>query len=179
MIRFGLCVAATMMAIGGCPNNDCVKTPATEPVELGVEIPIPDEGATHVPFGTTVCYEANPPASGNHWPSPADPGFYETPLQEEYWVHNLEHGYVVVLFDCRGDCDETLLDSLRQFADNAPASEKYGYAKIVITPYDGLPQPALLTAVAWGVQLHLGEFDEAALLAFVGRYQDQGPEDAP
>lgn len=144
----------------------------------GSEIEIPNEGAAHVESGTQVTYQANPPASGPHWPSPAAPGFYEAALDEEEWVHNLEHGYAVILFDCRGECDPELLDALRELADTAPPSSIFMYAKIVVTSYDGLPEGVLITAAAWDVQMHLSCYDEAALLDFYNRHLDQGPEDA-
>lgn len=160
---------------GNTNDNDGGVTP-------GVEIAIPNEGAEHVAAGTQVEYAANPPASGSHWssadpPAPVEPGFYVDALEEEQWVHNIEHGYVVILYDCKGECDEALLSSLADFFDAAPPSETFDYAKLVIAPYDGLP--FALTAVAWDVQLHLETFDADTLLAFFEKYQDEGPESAP
>ena len=69
--------------------------------EAGVEIMIPNEGAEHVPVGQQVTYQSNPPASGPHWSqtgiAPVPAGFSETAIEEEQWLHNLEHGYVVLL----------------------------------------------------------------------------------
>ncbi len=161
--------------VGNTNDNDSGVTP-------GVEIAIPNEGAEHVAAGTQVEYAANPPASGSHWssadpPAPVEPGFYVETLEEEQWVHNIEHGHVVILYDCKGDCDEALLSALADFFDAAPPSETFDYAKLVIAPYDGLP--FALTAVAWDVQLHLEAFDADSLLAFIEKYQDEGPESAP
>jgi hypothetical protein len=172
----GLTAIAAAMLIGGCPPQNSIPDPAA--VELGIEIAVPNEGATHFPTGTDLTYDSNPPASGPHWPNPAQPGFYDTRVPTEQWVHNLEHGYVVILFDCRGKCDAALLQELQDFAATAPASAIFGYAKIVVTPYDGLPENALLAAIAWDVQLFLDAFDQAALLDFFNRHQDQGPERA-
>lgn len=170
---FLMTAAATL--VGGCPSGTSNPEPAG-PVELGVEIAVPNDGAAHFPTGTDLNYDHNPPASGPHWPNPAQPGFYDTTVPTEQWVHNLEHGYIVILFDCRGTCDSVLLQNLQNFAASAPASAIFGYAKIVVTPYDGLPENALLAAIAWDVQLFLDSFDQAVLLEFFNRYQDQGPE---
>ena len=43
-------------------------------------------------------------------------------MPTEQWVHNLEHGYAAVLYDCRGDCDEALLQNLESFVATVPAS---------------------------------------------------------
>ena len=171
-----LSLSVLILLIPGCPVPPAGDCPAAGPVELGVEIAIPNEGANHSPQGTQLTYAANPPASGPHWPSPALRGFYEAPLDEEFWVHNLEHGYIVVLFDCNGPCDPALLDQLRALPGILPDSQTFGYEKVVITPYDCLPSPALLTLVAWDVQLHLDHYDEAVILDFYNRYLDHGPE---
>lgn len=167
---------------GGNANDNSSTNDNSGLPPLGVDIDIPDEGHAHVPAGTQVTYVANPPASGSHWsslnpPAPASPGFYDERLEEEQWVHNLEHGYVVVLYDCKGTCAESFLDDLRAFVDSAPASEKFGYAKLVVAPYDGLPYR--LTCIAWDIQLHLDAFDGAVMSDFYERYLDHGPEDAP
>ena len=150
-------------------------------VEAGVEIVIPNEGAEHVPVGQQVTYLANPPASGSHWSeagiAPVEAGLYETALEEEQWVHNIEHGDVVILYDCHGPCQPALLDDLQGFFDSTPPSELFGNIRLVIAPYAGLPFS--FTAVAWDRQLHLETLDEAALLDFYDRHVDQGPEQVP
>lgn len=174
---------------GGCPPTENGNTggnqnvdgngSASGAVRLGEEVAVANEGEQHLPTGVQATYASNPPASGPHWPTQPRRGFFETAVEEEEWVHGLEHGYVVVLYDCDGECDEGLLAELERFARNAPASAIWDYPKIIVTPYDGLPEPAKITAVAWDVQIHFDAFDESSLLAFFERYQDQGPEDAP
>jgi hypothetical protein len=86
---------------------------------------------------------------------------------------------VVVLFDCDGECDPALLAQLQELVETAPPSTVFDFAKIVVTPYEGLPEPARITATAWDVQMHFDAFDEEALLGFYERHLDQGPELAP
>ena len=172
----GCLALVSVVFVAGCPQPMPGNCPAVPTVALGVEIPIADEGALHFPTGTQLTYAANPPATGPHWPNPAARGFYEAALDEEQWVHNLEHGYVVILFKCDGECDAALLDQLRALPAALPDSAVFGYEKVVITRYDCLPSPARLTLIAWGVQLHLDAFDEAVIRDFYVRYLDQGPE---
>jgi hypothetical protein len=161
----------------GCPQSAPTGCPGDDgPAELGVEVTVPDEGNAHFPQGTQLTYAANPPASGPHWPIPAARGFYDAALDEEQWVQNLEHGYVVILFDCGGACEEALLEALRALPASLPDSAVFGYEKVIITPYDCLPAPARITLIAWGVQLHLPAFDEPAIRDFYERYLDRGPE---
>ncbi len=100
----------------GATDDDNGDSNGGDGVEPGVDIMVANEGAAHVPVGEQVTYQANPPASGSHWSqggvAPVAPGFYETAVEEEQWLHNLEHGYVVVLYDCRGPCHAELLDDL-------------------------------------------------------------------
>lgn len=171
--------ASLALLSAGCPSGDIGSGDGGG--EPGVEFTIPDEGNAHVPAGQQVTYVANPPASGPHWSqggvAPAPAGFYETTVEEEQWVHNLEHGHVVILYDCGGECPAALLTDLQNFFDAAPPSSTFGTTKLVITPYDGLP--FILMAIAWDTQLSLAAYDETALLDFYTRHLDQGPELAP
>src|SRR5262249_30025704 len=62
--------------------------------------PVADEGAFHMPFCTPIAYNHNPPASGNHWPWPAPWGVHTSIVPREWWVHNLEHQGIVLLYNC-------------------------------------------------------------------------------
>lgn len=132
---------------------------------------IPPEGDQHVPQGTSVNYRTNPPSSGPHYSdaglAPIAPGFYEQPVAPEVWVHNLEHGDIVVLFDCEGDCPPDLLEDLQSFLDSRPSTS-------VVTRYPGLPVPIM--AVGWQVQRSFNSFDLAGLQAFHDRRVGQAPE---
>lgn len=133
---------------------------------------LPTEGDLHVPQGTTLNYRDNPPASGPHYSgtgvAPIAPGFYADPVRPEVWVHNLEHGDVVILFDCPGDCDPGFLQSLQGFFNSGVSH------KLVITRYPGLPSPIM--AVAWQVQRSFDSFDAVELKAFHDRRVGQAPE---
>lgn len=141
---------------------------------------VPNEGAAHVPQGTNVNYAANPPASGSHYSAasvaPIAEGFYATAIRPEIWVHNLEHGDVVILYDCAGNCPMELLDQLRSLIDAASPSA-FGTKKLVLTRYPGL-RPSIM-AVAWNVQHDFERFDNAGLLSFHRRHVAQGPEGGP
>lgn len=132
---------------------------------------IPSEGEQHVPQGTGVNYSAIPPASGPHYSgaglAPIAPGFYEQTVAPEVWVHNLEHGDIVVLFDCDGDCPADVLGDLRSFLDSRPSTS-------IVTRYPGLPVP--IVAVGWQVQRSFNSFDLAGLQAFHDRRMGQAPE---
>ena len=57
----------------------------------------------------------------------SDYGFYDHPIAPGYWVHDLEHGGVDVLYNCPQDCPQ-LKDQLRNMVDTFPKA-KYGRVK--------------------------------------------------
>jgi hypothetical protein len=154
---------------------------------------VPDEGRTHVPNGTNICFQSNPPASGPHYSAanvaPVPPGFYDEALAPERWVHNLEHGTVVLLYDCGGVCSDDIKAQLQALFDSVPASPRFNEKKLVITRYPGVTPPCTGTPtfpssgpflmVSWGVQRSFDSLDTAGMLAFYSRHVDHGPEDQP
>src|SRR5688500_13322181 len=73
---------------------------------------VPNEGWAHVPEGSATTYRSNPPASGPHYPVWLRYREYTEAMARGYWVHNLEHGAVVVLY--RPDAPA---DIIRQITD--------------------------------------------------------------
>jgi len=61
---------------------------------------IADLGREHVPAGTKVDYNSNPPTSGKHYADWIRSGVYETPKEDGYLIHSLEHGYVIMSYNC-------------------------------------------------------------------------------
>jgi hypothetical protein len=141
------------------------------------EFTVPDEGAQHVTQGAPIIYDHYPPSSGTHYPRPAAWGVYTDPVPEGTYVHNLEHGGVVVLYNCPDTCSE-LQGQLQDFYDQAPPEDIFGEVKIVITPYmRELPAPVV--AVAWGHQINLEASDADLLLQFYQRYVNVCCESVP
>ena len=113
----------------------------------------------------TIPYADLPPAGGPHNPCWAAFGVHETPVPAERWVHNLEHGGVVFLYNCPEGCD-TEVEQLQTLVDGTPQA--------LLTEYEGLP--ARFAVVAWGHRLVSDCFDSEAFLAFYADHVDQAPE---
>ncbi|MBI2590761.1 MAG: DUF3105 domain-containing protein [Candidatus Blackburnbacteria bacterium] len=67
--------------------------------------PLPGEAVTllsrdHVTDISNVQYSSSPPTSGPHFSAWAKAGAYDEILSDGYLLHSLEHGYVVVSYDC-------------------------------------------------------------------------------
>ncbi len=61
---------------------------------------IADLGRDHVDISTKVDYSSNPPTSGAHNADWTRAGVYELPRKDAYLVHSLEHGYVIISYNC-------------------------------------------------------------------------------
>ena len=61
---------------------------------------VKDVGRTHVTDIFGVEYSSNPPSSGPHFPIWAKPGVYDRLISVGYFIHSMEHGDVVIWYDC-------------------------------------------------------------------------------
>ena len=132
----------------------------------------PDLGRNHVPLGERVTYQSCPPTSGPHYNAagqgPIPHGFYgpdrTTPPQG--WIHNLEHGAMVVLYRCPdGACEQSTLDALRAFQQTIPPSPQCHIPDdVVVTRFDDMKAP--IAAVTWDRVLFLDSVDAASLTRF-------------
>lgn len=135
---------------------------------------VPDEGFEHVAVGSQIHYKANPPASGPHYPFPAPAGVYPNGLQTGFWVHSLEHGYIVLLYKPPVPPDR--LAEFDRMVKEFPKS-KYGNIKLLIVSYPGMPHP--YAVMAWDWRLEVDSFDRATVLRFYKEHVDHGREDIP
>ncbi|HEX7347585.1 MAG TPA: DUF3105 domain-containing protein [Candidatus Limnocylindrales bacterium] len=139
----------------------------------------PDMGNSHVAVGTTVKYTYCPPASGRHYnasgqgPIAARPYGPTDTVVPPGWVHNLEHGALVVLYK-GGEADQT---ALRGLFDAMPNSPVCGFPpggnapSPVIARFDDMAWP--YAALVWDRVLPLDTVDTAAVLDFYTRYGER------
>ena len=135
---------------------------------------MPDEGFDHVAVGSQIRYKANPPASGPHYPVPAPAGVYPNGLQSGFWLHSLEHGYIVLLY--RPPASAEHLAEFDRMIKDFPKS-RYGNVKLVIAAYPDMPHP--YTVLAWDWRLEMDTFDRATVLRFYSQHLGHGREDIP
>ena len=136
----------------------------------------PIEKADHVPDGSPIAYGSRPPTSGAHYPAPyPNYGVVEQPVPPGNWVHNLEHGAIVLLYHCPQGCPD-LVAKLREFHATLPRGRnaRRGVARMLVVPYSDMDHR--LAVVAWGRVLELDEFDPAQVQRFYEAYIDRGSE---
>jgi hypothetical protein len=80
-----------------------------------------------------------PPTSGDHLDTPLRPGVYDNEQDMRALVHNMEHGYVVIVYK---GIPADQVDQLRKFAKARDGS------KLVLAPWSGLEQNGVALA-AW------------------------------
>jgi Protein of unknown function (DUF3105) len=145
-------------------------------------ITMPLQGSQHVGAGSTIRYDSCPPTSGDHYNAkglgPIRPGFYEpdAAVVPGGWVHNLEHGYIVVLY--RGDQgsgpDAATFTAMRSFSGTAPTTDAAagcGYtSKVVVARFDDMATP--FAVLAWNRFLPLKAWDEAAVRSFAQQWME-------
>ena len=143
----------------------------------------PDMGHGHVAPGEKVTYTYCAPASGNHYNKPGTAGpiparIYgpsDTVLPEG-WIHNLEHGAMVILYtgSSSGASAEGQAQ-LRAFFDSFPPGPVCGTPKgevgPVIARFDRMSSP--FQAIVWGRVLLLDTFDQQKILAFWNQWGER------
>lgn len=105
-------------------------------------------GGAHVASNEGVVYNSNPPSSGPHcgvW------GRYDVygqakPLPRCNYIHNLEHGAVVLLYKCDGACPE-IVAALSGVRDQIVDAQCTVTKRVILTPDPDLD--TLVAAVAW------------------------------
>jgi len=117
-------------------NSKSVTKPQSKNSPVGQELPI--LGRNHVPDGTKISYNSNPPTSGDHWPQPAEWGIYLSPLPDEQLVHNLEHGGIWISYK---DLDNETITKLGAIAKKYPQA-------VIITPR--LQNEGKIALASWG-----------------------------
>jgi hypothetical protein len=110
-------------------------------------------------------YNDVPPAGGSHNSCWGRFGVHDEPLPAENWVHNLEHGAVVYLYDCPDGCDEDVA-ALEALVEDRPFA--------LLTEYGALS--TRFAVVAWGYRLESEDVDPDAFAAFYDAHADQALE---
>jgi len=93
---------------------------------------------------------------------------HETELDAENWVHNLEHGAVVFLYNCPEGCPEDVAVLESVVGGATPDTT-------IPTPYSDME--SRFAAVSWAWRLTLDCADETELFDFYLEHVGQAPED--
>jgi hypothetical protein len=136
--------------------------------------------ASHVPIGTDIQWDSNPPSSGAHFPVWAAYTAYTSPVPRGYYVHNEEHGAVVLLYQCGDASCPDVAAALQAVSDSLPDDPlclqrgEGVRVRTVLSPDPLLDVP--VAAAAWGWVYRAQCVDLPTLEAFAHEHYGQGPE---
>jgi hypothetical protein len=131
-------------------------------------------------------YAYCPPASGKHWNiarvAPVPRAFYqpEQAVQPQQWLHNVEHGFVIVLYSCGSDgksCPSSDdMTKLKTIFDETPSTQGAVVCsvpnKVVVARFDEMSTRFAL--VAWDREMLTDTLDVQAAETFAEQFID-GP----
>lgn len=162
---------------GGSEGGPSTCDPGSEPSGIStvdvcpdvVGSPLCSEGAEHVAQDSVIDWLHDPPASGTHYPTWETWGEHSEVVPRGNWVHNLEHGGIVLLHRCPDGCPE--LDTLRMVIAMRPD------LRILMTLDPLLPGDDRFAALSWTWSLRFDSPDLAQLLCFADQHENHAPED--
>lgn len=161
-------VAVAVLAVVGFVVWQGVRPAAGESVSIMVSSP-------HIEKDTDPgTYNSDPPTSGLHYAEEARAGFYETNIYKYpagYLVHNLEHGYIILWYNCE-ILDEGACARLKTQLQTV--IEEVGSVKIIAYPWPSLDVPVVATS--WGKLQGFKTFDIDRAKAFYRTNLNRAPE---
>jgi len=144
----------------------------------------PLQPGIHVPVGTVITsWNSNPPSSGEHYPIWGKwnhTNDASAPLPRGYYVHNEEHGGVVLLYNCPEGCPDEISAMQAIMADlpSDPLCTAEGVStRTLITSDPALPPGVRFAAAAWGFTYTANCFDVQSMREFILDHYGQGAED--
>jgi hypothetical protein len=175
--------AAWVFTSAAAPSYACSTVDTVRPAAEGELGQVqPDQGTGHLGRGDKTTYQVCPPASGEHV---NNPGF--GPLKPQVygpddtsaptgWIHNLEHGGLVLLYACeQGACDDAALAALQTldqgFPESAVCKLPAGTVGPVIARFEEMPTK--YAALVWNRVLYLDSLDAAKVYDFYTRYGER------
>ncbi len=149
-------------------------------------------GRTHVATGSTIEYGFCPPDSGNHYndpplgPIPANIYGAASEQVPGGWVHNLEHGWIVLLYRCpsgtigQGDCiSQDDYNQLQQWYNAAPtpAAIEGCSRETLVARFDSMSTN--FAELAWGRAYLFDQLNLDNALTFAQQWMDHAAVPEP
>jgi hypothetical protein len=166
-----LLAAGLGLMLAACPPTDPGQTGTCEGITLNHVTPTSN---AHVGSDCSVssCGNGvNPPTGGPHCNFPLACRNYDTAQQRCAWIHNLEHGHMVLAYNCPGGCPDVVA-ALEEIRDSSVLSG--GARRILITPDPLLP--ARVAAIVWGWSYVSDEVNADAIRCLQLHQDEEAPE---
>jgi len=170
-------LAPVFLLAAACGNSIGPRELRYDLGTCGVVDILDEEFGEHVPQATILSFTTNPPASGPHFGIWAGWNRSYPSLERGFWLHNAEHGAIVLLYNCE-DCD-TEIAQLEDVVRNYPVDPLCGSPvrnRALVARDAQLPTGVTFAAVAWGVTYTATCVDPVALDQFKSDFYARAPE---
>lgn len=122
--------------------------------------------ANHVCMKESIVYNHDIPSFGPHRPAWAKYGEYKF-LPRQRWLHNLEHGSVVMLYH---PCTHPVL------VQRMRTVLKGCLFRHIISPYNLVPMDRPIVLVTWGNRLYMNDVDTKLATDYIKKYANHAKE---
>lgn len=173
---------AFLVINSGKDERNAAASLAADAAAAGCTAPkkIPEMSSSeHITPPATETYSNNPPTSGRHYTGPANSAYYTgviaNEVQDEYVVHNLEHGHIVIHYtDKLAEPIRTALEGFTKDNDTT----------VLMAPRSKTPAGTVLTFTAWNQVVTCNSPSNAASVSklaedFHTAFLNKAPETVP
>ncbi len=170
---FAIVILVLLLGTGGFL---AVKQGST-PKEAIIGVKHANQGQDHIPRGQKhKDYNSDPASSGPHYNdtgAPAPWGAYTQEVPQEVYVHNEEHGGVIVTYNPKLLSTYEVAKLQKLFT--SPYSDRgFTPSKAIVTPR--AKDTHAIELAAWTVTFNLDTYNEATLKKFYLQHVSQSPE---
>jgi hypothetical protein len=159
------CDSSTEPDAQGCERFNFPQSPQTEAHHVS------SCSASACGSGGTTESE-NPPSSGLHCASVARCGVYTEPVSRCLYIHNLEHGHAVFLYNCPDGCPDEVA-KLEAAANSVPAGAN-GVRRALVAQDPQMPNR--VAALLWRRAYLTDSADPEALRCLLAYQDREAPE---
>lgn len=153
-----------LLTVAGCGST----TPGGDAACKSIVQSLPED-AHHTATCSDACGNGlNPPTGGPHCSSTVACRVHTEEQPACAWLHNLEHGHIVLLYNCPEGCADDVEALKRIWSTRANPK------RIILTPWSGLEKK--FAAIVWGSAWSGDTLDEAAIDCVMNRQDDDAPE---
>ena len=136
------------------------------------------QGGNHIQVGEKhPAYNSDPPSSGWHYATSFAPtpwGVYTQEVPDEVFLHNEEHGGVIVTY--KPDLPKDQVKKLQALFAPPYSNKTFSPSKAIVTPRS--KDTHAIELASWTVTLNLDSYDQATLEKFYLQHVSKSPESA-
>lgn len=151
-----------------------ITKPSSSSETIGTEHK--EQNREHIAAGQKhAAYNSDPASSGPHYADNSAPtpwGVYTQEVPEEVFVHNEEHGGVIITY--KPDLPKDQLKKLQALFAPPYSDKSFTPSKAIVTPRSANKQAIQIASWRW--TMNLDQYDEAVIKKFYLQHVSKSPE---